>query len=164
MVMKERLDEWLNSIRPVLQDWGRRSEWKSFTSPEFKKEFVPRVLKRTTMDVGRAMEYFLSTGNLVSPTGLDLQQTAGFVVVAEKINFYHFISHFRIVHRGALFAQLKTTTVRKLLPESWGFMCPVHTPDGSLYGLLNHFAHKCKLATKTVDVSAVPKLVAQLGV
>ncbi|KAL1596178.1 DNA-directed RNA polymerase I subunit RPA2 [Nothophoma quercina] len=164
MVIKERLDEWLNSIRPVLQDWGRRSEWKSFTSPEFKKEFVPRVLKRTTMDIGRAMEYFLSTGNLVSPTGLDLQQTAGFVVVAEKINFYRFISHFRMVHRGAFFAQLKTTTVRKLLPESWGFMCPVHTPDGSPCGLLNHFAHKCKLATQNIDVSAVPKLVAQLGV
>ena len=164
MVIKERLDEWLNSIRPVLQDWGRRNEWKTFTSPEFKKDFVPRILKRTTMDIGRAMEYFLSTGNLVSPTGLDLQQTAGFVVVAEKINFYRFISHFRMVHRGAFFAQLKTTTVRKLLPESWGFMCPVHTPDGSPCGLLNHFAHKCKLATKNVDVSAVPKLVAQLGV
>jgi DNA-directed RNA polymerase I subunit RPA2 len=29
---------------------------------------------------------------------------------------------------------------------------------------LNHFAHKCKLATENVDVSAVPRLVAQLGV
>ena len=32
---------------------------------------------------------------------------------------------FRCVHRGAYFMQMKTTTVRKLLPESWGFLCPV---------------------------------------
>ena len=29
--------------------------------------------------------------------------------------------------------------MRKLLPESWGFLCPVHTPDGSPCGLLSHF-------------------------
>jgi DNA-directed RNA polymerase I subunit RPA2 len=163
-IMKEKFDEWLNSLRLPLQDWGRRSEWPTFTSPQFQRDFVPKILKRTNENIGQAMEYFLSTGNLVSPTGLDLQQTAGFVVVAEKINFYRFISHFRMVHRGAFFAQLKTTTVRKLLPESWGFLCPVHTPDGSPCGLLNHFAHKCKLATGSVDVSAIPGLVAQLGV
>ncbi|KAH8689228.1 hypothetical protein GQ44DRAFT_667607 [Phaeosphaeriaceae sp. PMI808] len=164
MIIKERLDDWLLSIRGALQDWGRKAEWKPFTSPEFGKDFVSKILRRSQTEIGRAMEYFLSTGNLISPTGLDLQQTAGFVVVAEKINFYRFISHFRMVHRGAFFAELKTTTVRKLLPESWGFMCPVHTPDGAPCGLLNHFAHKCKLATQNVDVSSIPKLVAQLGV
>jgi DNA-directed RNA polymerase I subunit RPA2 len=164
MILKERLDEWLNSIRFVLQEWGRRTHWLPFISPEFQKDFIPKILKRTNENLGQAMEYFLSTGNLVSPTGLDLQQTAGFCVVAEKINFYRFISHFRMVHRGAFFAQLKTTTVRKLLPESWGFLCPVHTPDGSPCGLLNHLAHKCKIATQSVDVSGIPKLVAQLGV
>lgn len=38
---------------------------------------------------------------------------------------------------------MKTTTVRKLLPESWGFMCPVHTPDGAPCGLLNHITLSC---------------------
>lgn len=46
-------------------------------------------------------------------------------MVAEKLNWFRYISHFRSVHRGAYFAQLRTTAVRKLLPESWGFMCPV---------------------------------------
>ncbi|KAJ4346567.1 DNA-directed RNA polymerase I subunit RPA2 [Didymosphaeria variabile] len=165
MIIKEKMDEWLNSIRFPLQEWGRKNEWKPFTSQEFQKEFLAKILKRAQgEDVGRAMEYFLSTGNLVSPTGLDLQQTAGFCVVAEKLNFYRFISHFRMVHRGAYFAQMKTTTVRKLLPESWGFLCPVHTPDGAPCGLLNHFAHKCKIMTKGVDVSAIPQVVAQMGV
>jgi len=164
MILKERLEDWLNSLRLPLVEWGRKYEWRPFTSQEFKKAFFSKILRRSQNNIGAAMEYFLSTGNLISPTGLDLQQTAGFVVVAEKINFYRFISHFRMVHRGAFFAQLKTTTVRKLLPESWGFMCPVHTPDGAPCGLLNHFAHKCKLATENADVSAIPALVAQLGV
>jgi DNA-directed RNA polymerase I subunit RPA2 len=47
-----------------------------------------KVVRRSTSNVGDATSYFLSTGNLISPTGLDLQQTSGFVVVAEKINFY----------------------------------------------------------------------------
>jgi DNA-directed RNA polymerase I subunit RPA2 len=80
------------------------------------------------------------------------------------LNFLRFISHFRAVHRGAFFAQLKTTTVRKLLPESWGFLCPVHTPDGAPCGLLNHLAHKCKIVTEQLDVTCIPVLVAELGV
>ncbi|KAH9869176.1 DNA-directed RNA polymerase I subunit RPA2 [Plenodomus lingam] len=164
MILKERLEDWLHSFRLPLLEYTRRTDWRPFTAQEFRKDFMQKIVRRSQINIGAAMEYFLSTGNLISPTGLDLQQTAGFVVVAEKINFYRFISHFRMVHRGAFFAQLKTTTVRKLLPESWGFMCPVHTPDGAPCGLLNHFAHKCKLATENVDVSAVPGLVAQLGV
>jgi DNA-directed RNA polymerase I subunit RPA2 len=38
---------------------------------------------------------------------------------------------------------MKTTTVRKLLPETWGFLCPVHTPDGGPCGLLNHITMSC---------------------
>lgn len=30
--------------------------------------------------------------------------------------------------------------VRKLLGESWGFLCPVHTPDGAPCGLLLHLS------------------------
>jgi DNA-directed RNA polymerase I subunit RPA2 len=78
------------------------------------------VLNKVNFDVGHKLAYFLATGNLVSPTGLDLQQTTGYTIVAEKLNFYRYLSHFRCIHRGAFFAELKTTTVRKLLPESWG--------------------------------------------
>lgn len=37
--------------------------------------------------------------------------------------------------------------MRKLLPESWGFLCPVHTPDGSPCGLLNHLTADCRVVT-----------------
>lgn len=164
MVIKERLDDWLRSIQGACQDWCSKNDKVRFTDPDFLKDFPTKILKRTNENIGSLLEYFLSTGNLVSPTGLDLQQTSGFTVVAEKINFYRFISHFRMVHRGSFFAQLKTTTVRKLLPESWGFLCPVHTPDGSPCGLLNHLAHKCKITTRDSNVSAIPQLLAQFGV
>jgi len=72
-----------------------------------------------------------------------MQQTAGFTVVADKLNMVRYLSHFRSIHRGQYFTEMKTTTVRKLLPESWGFMCPVHTPDGSPCGLLNHITLSC---------------------
>ncbi|GAM85558.1 hypothetical protein ANO11243_035650 [Dothideomycetidae sp. 11243] len=164
MIIKEKIDEWLLSIRPALGEWGRTSGWLPITSPEFEKDFNAKILRKTNENLAQGLEYFMSTGNLVSPTGLDLQQTSGFTVVAEKINFYRFISHFRMVHRGSFFAQLKTTTVRKLLPESWGFLCPVHTPDGSPCGLLNHLAHKCEISTSSADVSKLPNLITQLGV
>jgi hypothetical protein len=40
--------------------------------------------------------------------------------VAERLNFLRYLSHFRSVHRGAFFAEIRTTTVRKLLPDAWG--------------------------------------------
>lgn len=164
MIIKEKLDDWLRSIQVACQEWCLGVDKSGFADPDFLKDFPTKILRRTNENIGGLLEYFLSTGNLVSPTGLDLQQTSGFTVVAEKINFYRFISHFRMVHRGSFFAQLKTTTVRKLLPESWGFLCPVHTPDGSPCGLLNHLAHKCKITTEDLDVSGIPRLLAQLGV
>ena len=163
MIIKERLQDWLDSMQRECRDWCRFNETR-FTDQDFLKTFTNKILKKTNENIGSLLDYFLSTGNLVSRSGLDLQQVSGFTVVAEKINFYRFISHFRMVHRGSFFAQLKTTTVRKLLPESWGFLCPVHTPDGSPCGLLNHLAHKCKITTRNLDVSALPKLLAGLGV
>ena len=83
-------------------------------------KYFMNALAKSNFDVGQKLSYFLATGNLVSPTGLDLQQTTGYTIVAEKLNYYRYLSHFRCIHRGAFFAELKTTTVRKLLPEAWG--------------------------------------------
>jgi len=101
-------------------------------------------------DLGKKMNYFLATGNVQSATGLDLMQTSGYCVIAEKLNYFRYLSHFRCVHRGQFFTTLKTTTVRKLLPEAWGFLCPVHTPDGSPCGLLNHLAAYCHVSSKVL--------------
>lgn len=160
MIIKEKIEEYLQSIVAQIRTDINRGSPINFKD----RKYVTRVLMRVNENIGSKLQYFLSTGNLVSQSGLDLQQVSGYTVVAEKINFYRFISHFRMVHRGSFFAQLKTTTVRKLLPESWGFLCPVHTPDGSPCGLLNHFAHKCRISTEQSDVTKIPSILYSLGV
>lgn len=54
--------------------------------------------------------------------------------------------------------------MRKLLPEAWGFLCPVHTPDGSPCGLLNHLAHKCSITTAKYKLDGTRQILAELGV
>ena len=73
--------------------------------------------------LGRQWEGFSLGLELVvedTPTEFFMEQQAGFTVVAEKLNFYRYLSHFRAVHRGAFFSEMRTTSVRKLLPEAWG--------------------------------------------
>mmetsp|Transcript_24202 Transcript_24202/g.74642 ORF Transcript_24202/g.74642 Transcript_24202/m.74642 type:complete len:979 (-) Transcript_24202:1006-3942(-) len=112
-----------------------------------------KLIGRYAGTIGEKVKYFLSTGNLVSPSGLDLQQTAGFVVTADRLNAWRFCSHFRSVHRGHFYTTMKTTAVRKLLPEAWGFLCPVHTPDGAPCGLLSHLSSRVRLNSYAHSIS-----------
>ncbi|OLP79190.1 DNA-directed RNA polymerase I subunit RPA2 [Symbiodinium microadriaticum] len=82
-----------------------------------------RKLSRKENKNPKRMENFLSTGNVNSRSGLDLMQVSGYTVVADKLNQARYSSHFAAIHRGQYFAEMKTTTVRKLLPETWGFLC-----------------------------------------
>ena len=66
------------------------------------------------------MENFLSTGNLKSSTGLGLMQNSGLAIVAENINRMRYMSHFRAIHRGSFFQEMRTTEARQLLPDAWG--------------------------------------------
>ena len=116
MIIKERVEEYLDNAVAEVRRQVSRGLLVDFSN----KDHRVRVFSKVNENIGSALEYFLSTGNLASPSGLDLQQVSGYTVVAEKINFYRFLSHFRMIHRGSFFTQLKTTTVRKLLPESWG--------------------------------------------
>jgi DNA-directed RNA polymerase I subunit RPA2 len=135
MIIKEKLEETLNQVRnQIIQDVRKQEASVDFfdgkdmilppgskgTDFFFEDRYLHKVLARINFDIGARLANFLATGNLVSPTGLDLQQASGFTIVAEKLNWHRYISHFRCIHRGAFFAEIKTTTVRKLLPEAWG--------------------------------------------
>ena len=157
-MMHERLGECLRSLVEGVKREASRSAaggglggGRSSSSASVSLFFDPsepaliKKLSERMPDVGKKAEYMINTGNLTSDEGLDLPQATGFSVVAEKLNYSRFLSHFRSVHRGAYFAQLRTTAVRKLRPESWGFLCPVHTPDGAPCGLLNHFTAACRI-------------------
>lgn len=144
MLFKENLQKYLAQLAGVYAI--EASKTPALLAADMTSEVVvKRMTSRVSMTVGQRMEHFLATGNLVTDTGLDLMQATGFSVIAEKLNFNRFISHFRCVHRGQFFTTMKTTAVRKLQPDSWGFMCPVHTPDGAPCGLLNHLSHTCQI-------------------
>lgn len=112
---------------------------------------IKEMVKSFEFNVGSRFEQLLSTGNLNLNISSDITESVGLTVLAEKINYYRFISHFRSVNRGNFFAQLKTTSVRKLKPETWGFYCPVHTPDGTPCGIITHLSMKTEVITECND-------------
>ncbi|KRT81951.1 hypothetical protein AMK59_5805, partial [Oryctes borbonicus] len=112
-----------------------------------------------------SLEMFFATGNLVSNSGLGLMQDKGLTIVPENINRMRYMSHFKAVHRGAFFQEMRTTEARQLLPDAWGFICPVHTPDGAPCGLLNHLTMNC-IVTDIVPkdvLKNIPLVLTELG-
>lgn len=77
-------------------------------------------------------------------------------VQAERLNFLRFISHFRAVHRGASFAGLRTTSVRKLLPE-YVFVCLFFRFYSSTFIVAN------VLCALSLSLSLPPTIVQILG-
>uniref|UniRef100_A0A182NE81 DNA-directed RNA polymerase subunit beta n=1 Tax=Anopheles dirus TaxID=7168 RepID=A0A182NE81_9DIPT len=108
---------------------------------------------------------FLATGNLAKAPEMGLMQDTGLVIIAENINRMRYMSHFRAVHRGSFFLTMRTTEARQLLPDAWGFICPVHTPDGEPCGLLNHLTSDCAVSV-TQDpekVDNIARTLVELG-
>jgi DNA-directed RNA polymerase I subunit RPA2 len=142
--VKEKMEDLLLLLKQsILRDYkvNQTKALTEFYNSKYYQKLFDRFGSTTCSKIGT----FLSTGNIVSSTGLDLMQVSGYTIVAERLNINRYYSHFQSVHRGQFFTTMKTTTVRKLLPESWGFLCPVHTPDGSPCGLLNHLAKEAVL-------------------
>jgi len=164
-VLKEAVHGIVERLAGALSKKSRVMTWKNDSVAPLTCALIKMQLASVS-DLTKKMEYFMATGNLQSRTGLDLQQTSGFTIIADKLNAFRYMSHFRSVHRGAYFMEMKTTTVRKLLPETWGFLCPVHTPDGSPCGLLTHLAAQCRPVVTPVDrslVDQVQKALVKLG-
>ncbi|KAL8613329.1 hypothetical protein ACOMHN_052569 [Nucella lapillus] len=158
MMLREKLEGWLILLKNLLIKTLQKSG-----QAELDSGVVVKACS-SCPGVTRPLEYLLATGNLNSLSGLGLMQAAGLSVIADRLNFYRFLSHFRSVHRGAFFTQMRTTSVRKLLPEAWGFICPVHTPDGTPCGLLNHLTASCQAVNTVHSSQGVVSLLDSLGV
>ena len=151
--VKEKFEEALQDMRNgILRDL--RTDYSKFSQKLLRGEPNEwnRIMERhgglrAGGGIGNKVKHFLSTGNIISTTGLDLMQVSGYTIVAERLNFLRYCAHFRSVHRGQFFMEMKTTAVRKLLPDQWGFLCPVHTPDGGPCGLLSHLSIKAHILT-----------------
>ena len=149
--VKEKFEEFLQSFRlGILNEMRRdfaRVSGKLAHDSKFWEKSIDRYSGRSSGGVGKKVQHFLSTGNIISSTGLDLMQVSGYTIVAERLNFLRYCAHFRSIHRGQFFMEMKTTAVRKLLPDQWGYLCCIHTPDGGPCGLLSHLALKTKVMT-----------------
>ncbi|KAI4456625.1 dna-directed rna polymerase i subunit 2 [Holotrichia oblita] len=158
-VLKEKLQGWLLSVK---QNLLRKCNSKSNFSLS-QQEMLLAAKQAGTLE--NALEMFFATGNLVSNSGLGLMQDKGLTIVPENINRMRYMSHFKAVHRGAFFQEMRTTEARQLLPDAWGFICPVHTPDGAPCGLLNHLTMNC-IVTDIVPkdiLNNIPLILADLG-
>ncbi|XP_054265624.1 DNA-directed RNA polymerase I subunit RPA2 [Macrosteles quadrilineatus] len=156
-VLKDRLQGWLFTIRSMILK-------RMNASFELTKDELNLAVKKSGL-VDHSLSNFLATGNVKSSSGLGLMQDKGLTIVAENINRMRYMSHFRAVHRGSFFQEMRTTEARQLLPDAWGFICPVHTPDGAPCGLLNHLTKHCQV-TKPVDpdmYQRLPEVLASLG-
>lgn len=152
------LQQWLTALRFTILQKATDSTYR-LTQQEL------MVAMRYSGSLSNIFENFLATGNVNAKMPLGLQQTTGLVIVTENINRMRYMSHFRAVHRGAFFTTMRTTDVRKLLPDAWGFICPVHTPDGTPCGLLNHMANGCEISTHVEEdlVASTVQVLISLG-
>lgn len=159
-VLKEKLYSWLAVLRlQILKRSKSAGNRYTLTVQEMLN------VSKFGSNIESQMEHFLSTGNVRSSTGLGLMQSSGLTIVAENINRMRYMSHFRAIHRGAFFQEMRTTEARQLLPDAWGFICPVHTPDGAPCGLLNHLTMNCIIAKHPNPKlkAALPGVLVDLG-
>ncbi|CAG9794694.1 unnamed protein product [Diatraea saccharalis] len=124
-----------------------------------------QIMLRMAGTLENKMETFLATGNAPS-NNVNLTQYKGLTIVAENINRMRYMSHFKAIHRGSFFMEMRTTEVRQLLPDAWGFVCPVHTPDGAPCGLLNHLTMTAQVTQcpEPEQLANLPNVLADCGV
>ncbi|KAG5831418.1 hypothetical protein ANANG_G00303520 [Anguilla anguilla] len=127
MFLKERMTAWLVSVKLSMDKRAHRIQ-----NP-INAEGLTKMFNLGT-DLTKPFEYLLATGNLHSKTGLGMLQDSGLCVVADKLNFVRYLSHFRCIHRGAAFAKMRTTQI----------VAPAH-PTTTLPALL------CSLGVTPVD-------------
>nr|CAH8843191.1 unnamed protein product [Trichobilharzia regenti] len=156
-VLRAKITFFLSGVREQILLKTRRQNVRATLS------LFHQTLNSRASDITTAMVYLLSTGNLPPTCKSTLAaqlsgQSTGLTVPADNVNFLRFAAQFRAVHRGAYFTEMRTTSVRRLLPEAWGFFCPVHTPDGAPCGLLNHLAEPVEAVCETPKQSVLDSL------
>ncbi|XP_028028172.1 DNA-directed RNA polymerase I subunit RPA2 [Bombyx mandarina] len=149
-VLKERLQNILNNVRIQILKRAKTTHRLVIGHKELQQ------ILRACGSLEQKMETFLATGNAPS-SNVNLTQYKGLTIVAENINRMRYMSHFKSIHRGSFFMEMRTTEARQLLPDAWGFVCPVHTPDGAPCGLLNHLTMSAQI-TQIPDQKLVDNL------
>lgn len=87
-VVKDRCESWLEQLRFAILKQAEQTNFVLNTT-----NFVQAC--KIAGSIERSVSNFLSTGNLVSKSGLGLMQASGLVIMAENINRMRYMSHFR---------------------------------------------------------------------
>ncbi|KAL0271895.1 UNVERIFIED_CONTAM: hypothetical protein PYX00_005060 [Menopon gallinae] len=159
-VLSDKLQGYLLSLK--LEISKKLSSGKEFTLNQLE---MANIIQRAR-NIGNSMKNFLATGNVNTRFLTGLPQDKGLTIVVENINRMRYMAHFKSIHRGAYFTTMRTSEPRALLPDSWGFICPVHTPDGAPCGLLNHLTKDCQVTAVPDEelVKNIPKKLYSFGV
>lgn len=87
-VIKDRTESWLEQLKFAILKQAEQTNFVLNASTFMQACKIAGSIERS---VGN----FLSTGNLVSKSGLGLMQASGLVIMAENINRMRYMSHFR---------------------------------------------------------------------
>ncbi|CAH8616162.1 unnamed protein product [Dicrocoelium dendriticum] len=161
-ILREKIRQLIHSTKEHVLSRPRKGQTKLTLA------HLQQSLANRASDISSAIHYLLCTGNIPPTVRPDLAaqfggQASGLSVAADNVNFLRLAAQFRAVHRGSMFTDIRTTSIRRLLPEAWGFICPVHTPDGAPCGLLNHLAEPVDAVCETPKQSTVDSLAAWLS-
>lgn len=129
-------------------------------SYELTNSWISRYIaaSRLWRSLSSGLRSLSGTGDVRTYKGHDYNNMSGIAVLADRINYVRFLAHFRCINRGNAFAGHKITSIRKLYPESYGFQCAVHTPDGSPCGILTHLCYKANVLSSSPSAEQTANL------
>lgn len=170
-LLKDRTEKWLVEVRdfirrresdkkkkddgPVNQSTSDKKRDKKKDDGPFNIEGACKSAVNQSTKFAPIITSFFNSGTVSTSTEWSNQQSVGFTIMLENINRNRYMAHFCNVHRGAKFQNTHhgTTDVRKLKPDTWGFLCPIHTPDGATCGLVNHMTKACQITSDPIDTN-----------
>lgn len=111
-IIKEKILDYLIAIKTQIKTDMRR---QAHTVNFFDKKYLLKVLTKLggAADIGKKLEYFLATGNLISNTGLDLQQVR--MNLLRSLDFW--------IHYRCRKAQFLSIYLSFSLHSSWFILC-----------------------------------------
>jgi len=100
-----------------------------------------KLIKTTTIDAG--LKYSLATGNFGMKNA---NGKVGVSQVLARLNRNGTMSHLRRI-TSPVDKSGKLVAPRKLHPTSWGFVCPVETPEGESVGVVKNLSSTTTITT-----------------
>ncbi|TNJ29405.1 DNA-directed RNA polymerase subunit B [Giardia muris] len=134
------------AIKAIVRDGSKAARSSSFS---LTRGWINTALKNAGLTrLGQFAKSLLTTGTFLCLGDCEYQKMTGIGVIADRLNYVRFLTHFRAIIRSTT-ASTTTLAIRKLYPDSYGFQCAVHTPDGAPCGLLTHLCYQAGVISET---------------